>query len=124
MNFKLDPIKRFSLFLMVFAGVAIGYNWSTTVLLHLAATLGFGLVLYTLYTRFSSKHKNVWDTVVTCLIIFLLLHPGQTLVSLIFPLVAVFIAETIKFFVEWKNSPIINPAAGGILVLAFPFPSF
>jgi hypothetical protein len=118
MNFKLDPIKRFALFLMVFAGVATGYNWSTTILLHLAATLGFGLMLYALYTRFFSKHKNVWDTVITCLIIFLLLHPGDTLMSFIFPLLAVFIAETIKFFIEWKSSPIINPAAGGILLMA------
>ena len=118
MNFKLDPIKRFCLFLTIFTGAAVGYNWSSDVLLHLAATLGFSLVLYTFYTWISSKHKNVWDTVITAEIIFLLLHPGNLSVALAFPLMAVFIAETLKFFIEWKGSPIVNPAAAGLLLTA------
>lgn len=118
MNFKLDPIKRFCLFLTVFTGVAIGYNWSSDVMLHLAATLGFGLVLYTFYTWISSKHKNVWDTVISCEIIFLLLHYGTGLSSLAYPLMAVFIAETLKFFIEWKGSPVVNPSAAGLLLTA------
>lgn len=118
MNFKLDPIKRFALFLMVFAGVALGYNWSVDVLFHLVVTLGFGLMLYTLYTRFSTKHKNVWDTVITCLLIFLLLHYGNNLSAAIYPLIATFLAITLKFFVEWKSSPIVNPTAAALLVTA------
>lgn len=118
MNFKLDPIKRFCLFLTIFTGVAVGYNWSSDVMLHLAATLGFGLVLYTFYTWISSKHKNVWDTVISCEIIFLLLHYGTGLSALAYPLMAVFIAETLKFFIEWKSSPVVNPAAAGLLLTA------
>ena len=118
MNFKLDPIKRFCLFLTIFTGVAVGYNWSSDVMLHLAATLGFGLVLYTFYTWISSKHKNVWDTVISCEIIFLLLHYGTGLSSLAYPLMAVFIAETLKFFIEWKSSPIVNPSAAALLLTA------
>ena len=118
MNFKLDPIKRFCLFLTIFAGVAIAYNWSNDVLLHLAATLGFGLVLFALYSKLSIKRKNVWDTVITAELIFLLLHYGTGLSSLIYPLMAVFIAETLKFFIEWKSSPIVNPAAAALLLTA------
>jgi len=118
MNFKLDPIKRFCLFLSIFTAGAVAYNWSTDVLMHLAATLGFGLVLYTFYTWISSKHKNVWDTVISCEIIFLLLHPANLLAALAFPVMAVFIAETLKFFVEWKSSPIVNPSAAGLLLTA------
>lgn len=118
MNFKLDPIKRFALFLMIFSGVALGYNWSVDVLFHLVVTLGFGLMLYALYTRFSTKHKNVWDTVITCLLIFLLLHYGDSLSDAIYPLIATFLATTLKFFVEWKSSPIVNPTAAALLVTA------
>jgi hypothetical protein len=118
MKFKLDPIKRFALFLSVFAAVALGYNWGSASVLHLGLTLGFGLLLYAFYTRFSSKRKNIWDTVVTCLLIFLVLHPAGGLPALVYPVLATVTAITLKFFVEWKNSPIINPAATGILISA------
>ncbi len=112
---KLDPIRRFALFLVIFSGFALGYNFSNAVLLHLAATLGFGLVLYWLYSRLSAKRKNVWDTVITTLIIFLLLHYGD---NLLYPLLATFFAITLKFFIEWKDSPVVNPAAGALLLTA------
>ncbi len=118
MNFKLDPIKRFALFLTVFSSFALGYNWSTDVLLHLAVTVGFSLVLFALYSKISSKHKNVWDSLITGEVIFLLLHYGEGLSAAIYPMIAVFIAETLKFFIEWKSSPIVNPAAAGLLLTA------
>ncbi len=118
MNFKLDPIKRFALFLTIFSGFALGYNWSTDVLVHLASTVGFALVLFALYSKVSSKHKNVWDSLITGEIIFLLMHYGEGLSAVIYPMIAVFIAETLKFFIEWKSSPIVNPAAAGLLLTA------
>ena len=45
MKFKLDPIKQFALFLSVMTGLAIAFNPTSQVLLHLVATLGFGLVI-------------------------------------------------------------------------------
>lgn len=118
MQFKLDPIKRCALFLILFAGAALGFAWSNQVLLHLVATLGFSLVLYAFYSWVSNKHKNVWDTVITALILFLVLHYGTGLSDLVFPLVATFIAITIKFFVEYKTFPIVNPAAAALLLTA------
>lgn len=121
MEFKLlptNPIQRFAIFLILFSAFALGYNFSNDVLLHLAATLGWGLVLYAVYSRFTIKRKNVWDTVITSLIIFLLLHYGTDLNDLAHPLLAVFLAITLKFFVEYKSSPIVNPAAAGLLLSA------
>lgn len=119
MNFKLDPIKKFALFLAVFSGAAIATNRAPEPLLHLAMLLTFGLGLYALFTKLSGKRKNIWDTVITCLLICLVLHYGASSAEMfLYPLLATTIAITIKFFVEWKSSPIVNPAAAGILMSA------
>jgi hypothetical protein len=118
MKLKLDPIKQFALFLIVMAGLAIGFNPTAQVLLHLAATLGFGLILYWFYSMFSSKHKLIWNTVITSLIIFLVLDYGSGVADVIYPLIATFVAMTIKFFWEWKGSPVINPSVAGLLIMA------
>ncbi len=123
MTFKLDPIHRAAYFMIAFATVALATHFNGPTLLHLCATLGFALLLWVFFTYFSTKHKNIWDTVITGLILFLVLHPSTGLSSLIFPLTATLIAMLVKFFVEWKGSPIVNPVAAGILgsalVLAF-----
>jgi len=118
MKFKLDPIKQFTLFLVVMSALAIGFNPSSQVLLHLASTLGFGLILYWLYSTFSSKHKLIWNTIITSLIIFLVLDYGAGLIDVIYPLIATFIAITMKFFWEWKRSPVVNPSVAGMLIMA------
>lgn len=118
MKLKLHPIKSFTAFLGLLALFAVIRNFSEFVLLHLVATLGFALVLYWLYSFVSSKHKNIWNTVTTALIIFLVLHFGSELIDVAYPLVATFIAITIKFFVEYKGSPVFNPAVAGLLLTA------
>jgi len=118
MTFKLDPIRRAAAFILLFAGCALAAHFSNQVFLHLVATLGFGLALYVAYTEFSTKRKNVWDTVITSLIIFLLVHYGSTMTDLLYPLLITFIAITMKFFVEFKSSPVVNPAAGAVLLAA------
>lgn len=118
MTFKLDPIHRAAAFIIVFAAAALFTHFTGQVLLHLTATLGCALSLYALFTLFTPKRKNIWDTVITGLILFLVLHYGTGLSDLIFPLVATTIAMLIKFFVEWKMSPIVNPVAAGVLLSA------
>ncbi len=113
-----DPIKQFTIFLSIFSAAALGYNFSVELLVHLALTLGFSLVLYALYSWISEKHKNVWDTVVTGLLLFLLLRAGTTFSEALYPLLATFIAITLKFFIEFRGSPIVNPAVGGLLLMA------
>lgn len=118
MKFKLDPTKKLVVMLSLFAALVTAFNFSGSVLLHLCTTLGFSLILYWLYSTFSSKHKNIWNTVITGLIIFLVLHHGVTAPAIVAPLLATFFAITIKFFIEYRGSPIVNPAAAGILLSA------
>lgn len=119
MPFKLDPIKFCAVFLILFAALAFSYNASAQLAMHLAATVGFGLLTYVAFTEFlPNKHKNVWDTVITTLILFLVIHYGSTWVDLVFPLTATLFAMLLKFFVEFKGTPVVNPAAAGILISA------
>ena len=67
---------------------------------------------------FSSKHKLIWNTIITSLIIFLVLDYGSELVDVVYPLVATFVAITLKFFWGWKGSPVINPSVAGMLIMA------
>ena len=116
MPFKLDPIKRCAIFLILFAAVAFAFNASVQLAMHLVATLGFSLVLYAIFSWATPKHKNVWDTVITGLILFLILHYGSTWTDLVYPLTASFIAMSIKFFIEYKGSPVVNPTASSLLI--------
>lgn len=113
---KLD--KDFAIFLSLFSFFAIVLNFTDQVLLHLVATLGFALVLYWLYSYFSAKHKSIWKTVATALIIFLVLDFGTGVEDIIFPLLATFLAISFKFFLEVKKAPVVHPAAGSLLVMA------
>jgi hypothetical protein len=118
MTFKLDPIHRAAYFMILFSAAALATHFTGQVLLHLCATLGLSLLLWVFFTYFSTKRKNVWDTVITGLILFLVLHYGASAGDLIFPIVATTIAMLVKFFVEWKASPIINPVSIGLLMAA------
>ena len=118
MKLKLDPTRKLVLALSALVLGATIYNFSGAVLLHLTATIGFALALYWFYTKFSSKRKNIWNTLITAEIIFLVLHYGTSGLDLIYPLIATFIAITWKFFVEYRGSTVVNPAAGSILLMA------
>lgn len=121
MKLKLDPTKSLVAILATMSVLVTAFNFSSAVLMHLCATVGFALVLYWAYENFSSKTKSIWNTLITAMIIFLVLNHGGVTVQLqniIYPMIAVFIAETQKFFVEVKGSPIINPAVTGLLLMA------
>lgn len=113
MKFKLNPLQQFTLFLAVYSGFAVWFNFGETVIWHLAATLGFGVALFYLLSAITKKKKSIWNTVATALIIFLLLNPGAEIHALI----AMGIAVPYKFFFEYKGKPIINPAVFALLLL-------
>ncbi len=118
MKFKLHPIKTFTLFLTALAVAASVRNFSEWVLLHLASTLGFALILYWFYSFISNKHKNIWNTIATALILFLLIHYPQSYADILAPLLATFFAITHKFFIEYKGSPVLNPSVAALLLTA------
>jgi hypothetical protein len=137
MKFKLNPIKQTALFLSIYSLGAIILGYQSGMLLHLGLTLGFALILFTAFSKITKKKKNIWDTVITGLILFLILHYTQSnslfdLVDLvvftppetfktsllfksIYAITATTIAMVFKFFVEFKKMPIINPVVAGLL---------
>lgn len=114
---KLNPLQQFTIFLLIYSGIAVGFNFGNEVLLHLLATLGFGIVLFYVFQKISKKKKSIWNTIATCLIIFLILGFSGGVAGVVYPMIATFIAVIFKFFFEWKGRPIINPAVFALLVL-------
>lgn len=116
MKFKLNPTQQIALLLGLYTIGAVLVNLRTQVFLHLLATLGFSLILFGIFTAISKKKKNIWNTVISALIIFLVLHYGPGTQDLVYPLIATFITVFSKFFLEIKGLPIINPVVLGLLI--------
>lgn len=118
MKLKTSPLQLTVSFLSIYSAIALSYNFSINTLLHLAATLGFGLILFGLFTLISKKKKSILNTIISTLIIFLVLHYGNEggeIKDLLIPLTVTFIAIFSKFFLEYKGSPIINPVVLALL---------
>lgn len=114
MKLKLNTTHQVCLILGLLAlGGIIGANFSLQILIHLSATLGFGIILFFVFKLIFKKNKKIWNTIISCLIIFLILQPGFFWAALIATGAAIFS----KFFLEYKDSPIINPVILGLLVL-------
>lgn len=114
MKLKLNTTHQVCLILGLLAlGGIIGANFSLQILIHLSATLGFGIILFFVFKLIFKKNKKIWNTIISCLIIFLILQPGFFWAALIATGAAVFS----KFFLEYKSSPIINPVILGLLAL-------
>lgn len=125
MKHKLNPLQQFVLFLSIYAIAAISQNPYLEVFIHLGATVGFSLVLFYIFTKLFKKKKNVWNTLATALIMFLVLDFGTDIAGfawdspdLLNALLAMLIAMVYKFFFEYKGKPIINPVVFAILLLA------
>jgi hypothetical protein len=117
MKFKLTLLHKAALFLGVYSAGAIAFTPTLPVALHLAATVGFALVLFFVYSKLFKKKKSLPDTLITAFILFLLLHYGAENIDLLYPLIATFLAITAKFFIKIKGGPLLNPAVGSLLIL-------
>lgn len=118
MKFKLSPIQETALFLGAYSLLAIGLNLKEEVFLHLLATVLWAGVLYWIFSFTTAKHKNIWNTLVTSEILFLILHYGGGAQAFWLAFLATTFAVTQKFFFEYKGSPVINPTVFGILVVS------
>ncbi len=116
MKFKLTPLQQITFFLGIYAATAIAFSFSKEILIHLLATVGFGVMLFFLFKKISKKPKIIYNTLTTSLIIFLVCHHFLAPNDLVFPLFATFVAIFSKFFLIHKGMPIFNPAALGILI--------
>lgn len=115
MNLKLNPTQQITLILALLSIGGLIANPKLQVLWHLLATLGFGLILFWIFKAISKKPKNIYNTVISCLIIFLVLNYGFQTSDLIYALVTTFITISSKFFLNVKGLPVINPVVLGLL---------
>lgn len=125
LNFKYNPFAKTVYFLSILALAAIAVNlWNNSdpnpipYLLHLVTTVGFAIPLFYLFQKLSGKKKELKNTIITTLIIFLILHYGISDLNYVTTLIATFVAVFSKFYLEPRSMPIVNPAVLGILVAA------
>lgn len=109
------------LFLLLFSLGAIFYNiWSSeqylSVLIHFTIILTIGSASFFLLRIITKKKRMFSNTLITLLILALLLHPVNMMESYIMAGVAAIIGMLIKYFGEYKGSPIVNPVIGAILL--------
>jgi hypothetical protein len=116
MKIKLKPVQEITLILLLISAGALIKNFRTEVFLHLAATLGLGILLFFILSKITKKKKVFYNTVITSLIIFLTLNYGFETKHLIYPLVITTVAIFAKFFIQSKGSSIINPAVFALLI--------
>lgn len=120
MKLKLNPTQQITFVLTLLAlGAIVSNNFKTAILIHLLATVGFGFLLFFIFKFFSKQQKNILNTVISCLIIFLICHYTDMMgtSSVISAATITFITIFSKFFLEWKGSPIFNPVVLGLFVL-------
>jgi len=116
MEFKLTPIKQAAIFLSIYAALAISFNLRAEVFIHLGSTVGFGLLVYLFFRLISGKKKLLTNTLITTLIIFLVLHPYTSPNEIYIAFLTTLIALIIKFFLEHKGKPFINPTVLALLI--------
>lgn len=118
MKLKLNPTQQITCLLLIFAiGAIFKNNFSSQIFIHLAATLGFGLILFYALQKITKQNKNISNTIISCLIIFLVLHYGMKPADAFAAMLVTFVVLISKFFLEWKGSPIFNPVVLGLFVL-------
>jgi len=83
--------------------------------LHFGVILGAGSVTFFLLRLITKKRKLYSNALITLLILALLIHPVVQKEALLISTFMTIIAICIKFFGEYKNTPLLNPAVGGIL---------
>ena len=119
MKLKLNPLQKVTAVLAIYALGVLAINFDQNIIYHILATVGFGIILFFIFSKLSGKKKNIYNTLISALIIFLVLHYGTETSDLIYPLLTTFITIFSKFFLEIKGSPVINPVVFGLLLTYF-----
>lgn len=118
MKFKLNPTQQIILVLGLISLGAILANPGWPVLIHLLSTLGFSLILFAILKAITKKPQSIYNSAITGLIIFLVLHYSfDSNFQIYYSLGATFIAILSKFFLKYRGSSIFNPTALGILIV-------
>lgn len=118
MKLKLNATQETTLFLVLFAiGAIVKNNFQMQIFIHLGATVGFGVIIFYVFKYLTKQNKNILNTIISCLIIFLVLHYGSKPTDALVAMLVVAFVVFSKFFMEWKGSPIFNPVVLGFFLL-------
>ena len=123
---KLTPTNQLTLFLVIFAGLATYFNFpnaQSALLWHLLETVGLGLLLYAVFSRFATTRHQFQNTLITTLIIYLVLHYPLGTTDHYITIIATTVAMLAKFFFgpASRFATGLNPAVFGLLVSAVGF---
>lgn len=126
-KFKVPPLQSFTIILSIYTLCALLHNLQKETFIHLGICLGGGLVFFFLFSYLFKKPKNIYNTVISCLIIFLLWNPisinasniSESFLGWALTFALVGLAVSFKFFLEYKNISWINPAVFGLLMVSF-----
>lgn len=122
---RLSPIDQTALFLSVLAAAAVITQVTRDTaplvmagrfLVHFVATVGLAEVLFLVFSRLKNTRKPFGNTLVTALIIFVVLAPPEGLAETLLIALTTGLAMAIKFFVVRAGRPLVNPAAGALLI--------
>ena len=118
MKIKLDPTRLLALVLGIMMLFAFLKEPSLSILWHFLATVGLAIALYWAMIKIKPSHKNIYNSIITGQILFLIVHPSSNPADFAVVLIATFLAMFVKFFVEIRKSPVINPAVFALLLAA------
>ncbi len=120
---KFKPLDKIQILLTILSIGAIIKNPNTAVVFHLLSTLGTGLLLFWLLTKFTKKKKNIQNCIISCLILFLVLdykfQPEIFGFQYTIAVLATTLTILIKFFFQYKGGSIINPVVLALLITSF-----
>ncbi len=119
------PLNQTVLFLVLMAIAAVTTqivfttNLETRLLaisIHALATIGVGTLVFFALQLATGKRKKYANTLIACLILFLVIAPPLTLTEVGFVVLATLLTMFIKYFGTIHGKPLVNPAAGGMFV--------
>lgn len=125
MKIKWTFTQQLAAFLALYSSLAVliqflsgqGFN----ALIHLGVTLGTTLLSFAILTGLSKRKKDLWTSLITGFILFLLIHPTGEGWGLFYAFLLPLLALIQKFFFTLWGSPIVNPVAFAILLSSIVF---
>ncbi len=118
MKLKLNSTQEITILLQLLAiGAIVKNNFQLQIFIHLAATVGFGIIIFYVFKYLTNQNKNIANTIISCLIIFLVLHYGSKPTDALTTMFIITLVIFSKFFIKWKGSPIFNPVVLGLFAL-------
>ncbi len=119
LKYKITQLHLFVAFLLVYALCALFYNLSWEVVSFFGVVMGTALGGFYLLKFLTKKPKNILNSVISGLILFLTLHYGPDVQALWIGAAAMGMILVYKFFLQYKGISWVNPVVFGLLFAHF-----